>query len=84
MRVSREEERFINFAARLAWGVQGTKRPDWYFRELLEDLADVSWMPPGVRECAVARAHFLLRTFSAMDPVPAVASHSGDSLIGTV
>lgn len=70
MHASPEEVRLVNLTVKIAYGLQGTKRPEWFLDELLEDLMDSVWLQPKVREDTFPRMRFLLRKFSQMEGQP--------------
>lgn len=70
MLASPEETRFMNLAVKIAYGLQGTKRPEWFIDELVDDLVDTVWLQPKVREDAAPRARFILRKFCQMESQP--------------
>ena len=77
MRVTPEEERYLNVVCKMALGLCGTQRPGWFLQELAEDLADLAWMSHFTREDAVPRATFILKEYSRMRSDVNVASHYG-------
>jgi hypothetical protein len=79
MRASTEEVRFLDVVTRLAYGFQGTGRPEWYFRELVDVLADATWVPYAAKDCAKSRAFFLLNRFSEMQPLTTLRPRVSDT-----